>query len=188
MKRLFSFLCFYAVCQFTMLAQLLGGFYNQNGHIYFVGQNVSGNSLRNLTVQCVNSTLNQQQSYTVRFLANGETFSVGPGDGWFWQQGEQLWVTYGNGQSVYWTFQPTPIYNIPYDNSSSSSSSSNNSVLQERIRQLEWKLQDAEKSLRKYEEWNRKNPSISGSQLVNSQRRLIRTYQEQIQDLLRQMR
>lgn len=61
-------------------------------------------------------------------------------------------------------------------------------VIQEKIRQLEWRIRDAERSLRKYEEWNRKNPSISSSQLISSQRRLIRTYQDQIQDLIRQMR
>ena len=60
-------------------------------------------------------------------------------------------------------------------------------MIRERIRQLEWKLRDAEESLRKYEEWNRKDPSISGGQLVNSQRRLIRTYRNQIQDLMRQL-
>lgn len=186
MKRVFLFFCFCVMCLLTLSAQLSGGFYNQNGYVYFVGRNVSGYSLRNLTIRCVNPALNQQQTYVVKSLANGETVSVGPDDGWFWQPGEQLFVTYGNGQSIYWTFQP--VYNTPYDNSLSGSSSSDNLVIQERIRQLEWKLRDAERSLRQYEEWNRKNPSISGSQLVSSQRRLIRTYQEQIQDLLRQMR
>lgn len=94
-------------------------------------------------------------------------------------------MTYGNGQSVYWVFQPVPTYNVSYDNSSSSSG--DYLVIRERIRQLEWKLRDAEESLRKYEEWNRKDPSISGGQLVNSQRRLIRTYRDQIQDLIRQL-
>lgn len=185
MKRLFLFFCLCTLFQLTILAQLSGGFYNQNGSIYFVGQNVSGYSLSNLTVKCVNSALGQQQSYTVGFLANGDSFSVGPENGWYWQPGEQLFVTYENGQSVYWIFQPVPTYNVPYDNSSSSSG--NDLVIRERIRQLEWKLRDAEESLRKYEEWNRKDPSISGGQLVNSQRRLIRTYREQIQDLMRQL-
>ena len=185
MKRLFLFSCLCALFPLTMLAQLSGGFYNQNGSIYFIGQNASGYSLSNLTVKCVNSALGQQQSYTVEFLANGDSFSVGSENGWFWQPGEQLFVTYGNGQSVYWVFQPVPTYNVSYDNSSSSSG--DYLVIRERIRQLEWKLRDAEESLRKYEEWNRKDPSISGGQLVNSQRRLIRTYRNQIQDLMRQL-
>ncbi len=185
MKRLFLFSCLCALFPLTMLAQLSGGFYNQNGSIYFIGQNASGYSLSNLTVKCVNSALGQQQSYTVEFLANGDSFSVGSENGWFWQPGEQLFVTYGNGQSVYWVFQPVPTYNVSYDNSSSSSG--DYLVIRERIRQLEWKLRDAEESLRKYEEWNRKDPSISGGQLVNSQRRLIRTYRDQIQDLIRQL-
>ena len=187
MKRLFLFSCLCALFPLTMLAQLSGGFYNQNGSIYFVGQNASGYALRNLTVKCVNVALGQQQSYTIGSLADGDSFSVGPENGWFWQPGEQLFVTYGNGRSVYWAFQPVPTYptyDVPYDNSSSSG---NDLVIRERIRQLEWKLRDAEESLRKYEEWNRKDPSISGGQLVNSQRRLIRTYREQIQELLRQL-
>ncbi len=188
MKRLFLFSCLCALFPLTMLAQLSGGFYNLNGYVYFVGQNVSGYSLENMTVKCVNAALGQQQSYTVEFLANGDSFSVGPENGWYWQPGEQLFVTYENGQSVYWVFQPVPVYNNPYDNSSSNSSSGNEMVIRERIRQLEWKLRDAEESLRKYEESNRKNPSISGGQLVSSQRRLVQTYRDQIQDLMRQLR
>ncbi len=187
MRCILLFLCLSAICKLTALAQLSGGFYNQNGYVYFVGQNVSGHVLRNLTVKCVNSVLNQQQSYSLCFLANRDSFSIGPENGWQWQPGEQLCVIYENGQSVYWIFQPAPSYNIPYDDSSAESVS-NNLVIQEKIRQLEWKIRDAERSLHKYEEWNQKNPSISGSQLISSQRRLIRTYQDQIQDLIRQIR
>lgn len=188
MRHIFLFLCLSVICKLAVLAQISGGFYYQSGYVYFVGQNVSGRVLSNLTVKCVNSVLNQQQSYSLSFLANGDSFSVGPENGWQWQAGEQLFVVYGNGQSAYWIFQPAPSYNIPYNNSSSTESFSDNMVIQEKIRQLEWRIRDAERSLRKYEEWNRKNPSISSSQLISSQRRLIRTYQDQIQDLIRQMR
>lgn len=187
MKRIFLLFCLAVICQLTVWAQLSGGFYNQNGCVYFVGQNVSGYALGNLTVRCVNFVLNQRQFYSVESLANGGSFSIGPENGWQWQPGEQVIVTYQSGLSVYWTFQPASAYGVPYSNPSSAESSSHNLVIQERIRQLEWKIRDAERSLRKYEEWNRKNPSISSSQLVNSQRRLIRTYQEQIQELMRQL-
>lgn len=69
-----------------------------------------------------------------------------------------------------------------------SGGSSNRAYCEAEIRQLEYKIRDAERSLRLYEEWNRKDPSISNSQLVSSQRRLIRTYQDRIQELIRQMR
>lgn len=185
MKRTI-FLCLACLFTTTLFSQITGGFYNQNGYIYFIGQNVSGYGLRNLTIKCVNSELNQQQTFTMDFLSKGNTFAVGPSEGWVWQPGERLIITYANRQSVYWIYQPTPVYNSPYDNSSNKSSG-NNIVIQEQIRQLESKIRDAERSLRLYEEWNRKNPSISNSQLINSQRQLIRTYQDRIQQLIRQI-
>lgn len=186
MKRITLFLGSLCVFTTTLLAQITGGFYNQNGYIYFIGQNVSGYGLSNLTIKCVNNELNQQQTFTMDFLSNGNRFSVGPSEDWVWQPGERLIITYANGQSVYWVYQPAPIYNSPYDNSFNNSSN-NNMVIREQIRQLESKIRDAERSLRQYEEWNRKDPSISNSQLVNSQRQLIRTYQDRIQQLIRQM-
>lgn len=77
-----------------------------------------------------------------------------------------------------------PNYNIPSPNNGGS----NRAYCEAEIRQLEYKIKDAERSLKLYEEWNRKDPSISNSQLVSSQRRLIRTYQDRIQELIRQMR
>lgn len=186
MKRITLFLYLTCVFTTTLLAQINGGFYRQNGYIYFIGQNVSGYSLSNLTIKCVNYALNQEQTFSMKFLSNGNTFAVGPSEGWVWQPGEKLTIIYANGQSVYWIYQPVSISNSPYDNSSNNSSG-NNMVIREQIRQLESKIQDAERSLRLYEEWNRKDPSISNSQLVNSQRQLIRTYQDRIQQLIQQM-
>lgn len=187
MKRIF--LSFFLIGFFatTSLAQISGGFYMIDGSVYFKGQNVSGYGLGNITLLCVNSYLDQQLEYTVDFLPNGNTFIIGSSDGWEWQQGEQLFITYANGKSVYWTYQPVPVYNSPYDNYSEDSYS-DNLMVREQIRQLESKIRDAERSLRQYEESNRRNPSISGSQLINSQKRLIQTYEDRIQQLMRQMR
>lgn len=170
------------------LAQITGGFYNQNGSVYFMGANNSGYKLGKITIKCVNSYLQQEQTFTMNYMLNGSNFTVGEADGWIWQPGEQLFITYSNGQSVYWTYQPS-IYTSPsHNNQYNNNSSSNNGVILERIRQLEWKLQNEQKSLSEYEARNNKNPSISGSRLVSSQRELIRTYQQQIQDLKRQLR
>lgn len=181
------FLCLTPILSTDLLAQVSGGFYNQDGFIYFQGQNVSGYGLRNITIRCVNSYLNQQHEFTIDFFPNGNIFTISPSDGWEWQQGEQLFITFANGKSVYWTYQPVSVYNSPYDNYSDDSSS-DNLVVREQIRQLESKIRDAERSLRQYEESNRRNPSISGSQLINSQKRLIQTYEDRIQQLMRQMR
>ena len=48
------------------------------------------------------------------------------------------------------------------------------------IRQLRYKIRDAERSLRMYERSMRRDPSITSSQLVQSQRRLIDTYYERL--------
>ena len=186
MKRKLLLLCAFFYSSLSLMSQIVGGFYQQNGYVYFMGQNVSGFTLRNLTIQCVNAVLSQQQTFTMNFLANGGTFTVGPNDGWAWEVGERLIVVYANGQSVYWDFQPVPAYVAPntnmydYDNSAS-----DNLVDMERIRQLESKKRDAERSLRMYEQWNEENPSVSNSQLINSTKRLIRTYENQIQQILR---
>lgn len=183
MKRIIT-LCLASIFATIMFAQISGGFYYGNGFVYFMGQNVSGYGLSKLTIKCVNNQLNQQQTFTMSFLANGKTFTIGPADGWEWQPGEQLFITYANGQSVYWAYQPTsPSYNIAPNNNSTR----NNLVIQEQIRQLESKIRDAERSLRLYEKWNDKNPSISNTQLINAQRQLIRTYQDRIQQLIRQI-
>lgn len=55
------------------------------------------------------------------------------------------------------------------------------------IRQLKRRIRDAERSLRRYERYNQRHPSISSSQLVQSQRRLIRTYYERLQWLESQL-
>lgn len=187
MKRILLSLFLIGLFATTSLAQISGGFYMIDGYVYFKGQNASGYGLGNITIQCVNSYLGQQLEFTMDFLPNGNSFTIGPSNGWEWQQGEQLFITFANGQSVYWTYQPVPAYDSPYDNYSDDSYS-NNLVVREQIRQLESKIRDAERSLRQYEERNRQNPSISNTQLINSQRRLINTYEDRIQQLMRQIR
>ena len=186
MKRMLLFLCVFFGGTLTLMSQITGGFYQQNGYVYFMGQNISGGALRNLTIRCVNSVLSQQQTFRMNFLVNGGTFTVGPNDGWAWELGERLIVTYANGQSVYWDFQPVPTLGMPDDNMYYyNNSTSDNMVDRERIRQLESKKRDAERSLRMYEQWNEENPSVSNSQLIISTKRLIRTYENQIQQILR---
>lgn len=93
-----------------------------------------------------------------------------------------------NGQNYPYTLSKMQNTTNPDYKPLPSGNSSNRAYCEAEIRQLEYKIRDAERSLRLYEEWNRKDPSISNSQLVSSQRRLIRTYQDRIQELIRQMR
>lgn len=163
-------------------AQIKGGFYTGTFQgqacIYFKGTNVSGKSLYNLKVYCVNEILSQQQEYTLDILDNNSSFELGPVNDWLWQPGEKLYVVYSNGKSVYWVYTTNPDVGVPYykDNS-------NKAGIRARISELEYKLRDAERSLRSYERSNEKNPSATGLMLVIQQQKLIQTYRDQITSL-----
>ena len=75
MKRMLLFLCVFFGGTLTLMSQITGGFYQQNGYVYFMGQNISGGALRNLTIRCVNSVLSQQQTFLI-FHAKFQMFST----------------------------------------------------------------------------------------------------------------
>ncbi len=191
MKRFILFVLVTCLFSVTVSAQVSGDFLEDGGEVYFRGRNVSGQALRNLSILCVNGFLGQKYDLRVDYLEPDGTFMVGPADGWTWRPGEQLFVTLADGRMLYWTYRPdssyeAPVRPDPYDNQRDSYY--DNMLIQEEIRQLEYKIRDARRSLRMYERWNEKDPSISTSQLVIAQWRLIRTYEERIQQLLRMMR
>lgn len=170
-------------------SQIKGGFYSGNfqgqAYIYFKGTNVSGRSLFNLKVYCVNEMLGQQQEYTLDSLENNGSFELGPANDWLWQSGEKLYVVYSNGQSVYWIYTTNPGIGMPdyipdYNNS-------NKAGIRARISELEYKLKDAERSLRNYERSNEKNPSATGMMLIIEQQKLIQTYRDQISSLMAEL-
>lgn len=57
---------------------------------------------------------------------------------------------------------------------------SNRAYYQSEIDQLEYKIRDAERSLRSYERSYDKNPTVTGSMLIREQQKLIQTYQDRI--------
>lgn len=104
-------------------------------------------------------------------------------------------LLYVNGQTYQYTLSSTtptssPGFNYPaiptpatpppayYDNYRSDA---DRAYYRSQIKEMEYKIRDAERSLRMYERMNRKDPSISSMQLVQSQRSLIRTYYERLQ-------
>lgn len=182
--------CFYVIAALfacvSGYAQIKGGFYTGTFQgqvcIYFQGTNVSGNSLCNLKVYCVNEILNQQQEYTLELLDNNGSFELGPANNWMWQLGEKLYVVYNNGQSVYWEYAANPNIAVP-DYIPDQRDYSNKATIRARISELEYKLKDAERSLRSYERSNEKNPSTTGMMLIMEQQKLIRTYRDQISSL-----
>lgn len=162
-------------------AQVKGGFYYGTFQgqtcAYFKGTNVSGRSLYELKVYCANEVLNQQQEYTLDILENNDSFELGPVNGWMWQPGEKLYVVYNNGQSVHWVYATEPAMGIP---DKIPNSNSNKATIRARISELEYKLKDAERSLRSYEKSNEKNPTATGMMLIMQQQKLIQTYRDQI--------
>ena len=79
---------------------------------------------------------------------------------------------------------PSPGYVPPADNGVSEA---DRAYYCSQIKELRYKIRDAERSLRRYERSDRENPSISSMQLVQSQRRLISTYRERLQWLESQL-
>lgn len=176
-------------------SQINGGYYwwNSMGQsfLYFQGKNVSGRTLKYFKVTCVNERLHQRMSFNFTNVANKKIFTIGPGNGWVWQNGEKIYIDYGGKRSC-WVCNIVPSQNtyIPsctpsYNNDSYTS---NYYAIMARIRQYEYKLRDAERSLRLYQEWNDRNPSISGTNLIISQQQLVWTYRQCIQNLLMQLR
>ena len=83
----------------------------------------------------------------------------------------------------------TPYYNYYQQyNNYSDINESDRAYYEAEIRQLKRRIRDAERSLRRYERANRRDPSISSSQLVQTQRSLIRTYYERLHWLESQLR
>lgn len=93
------------------------------------------------------------------------------------------------------TTTPMPGFNYPavppstvpptyYDNGPSEA---DRAYYRSEIRQLRYKIRDAERTLRRYERYAERDPSISSMQLVQSQRRLIRTYYDRLEWLESQL-
>lgn len=189
MKRGLLYMAVLLLLSIKGYTQINGGFYygsfQGQTYVYFQGVNVSGKSLYNLKVYCVNEVLGQRQEYTLDALDSNGTFELGPANNWVWQPGEKLGLIYSNGQSVYWIYSAGPAITPNVRNYNSDGS--NKATIRARISELEYKLRDAERSLRDYEKRNDKNPTVTGMMLINEQRKLIRTYQEQITSLTSQL-
>lgn len=93
----------------TCYAQISGGFYLQKdiygcSYVCFSGQNTS---IFNYYVQiaCVNEKACETKYFSL-FSYAGQSFTIGPNEGWVWMPGEKLYVKYASGQIVYWTYNP----------------------------------------------------------------------------------
>ncbi|MFI3261465.1 MAG: hypothetical protein R3Y26_01015 [Rikenellaceae bacterium] len=56
-----------------------------------------------IKISCINEYLGQKKDFNI-VVNSGTNFNVGPNEGWYWQSGEKLYITYSNGTSVYWTY------------------------------------------------------------------------------------
>ena len=111
-KTIFTILL--AFTSLFSIGQVTGGFYygtdyGGNVFIYFQGTNVSQYSIQ-LEIKSVNEQLKEEKSWNCN-LAPGNYFTIAPSDGWFWQPGEKLIITYSNGTSYYWVYAPQQNYN-----------------------------------------------------------------------------
>lgn len=116
MKRFVTILvCSMFVYVGELSAQLHGQFYtSQDGHIYFQATNVSG-SYFNAAIRAISNNRDNSETITV-----GQGFLLGPTTPWkwYWKKGDRIYVTYPNGQSVYWECPSTDIAysgsNVPF--------------------------------------------------------------------------
>ena len=105
MKKFF-FICFilFSICKLS--AQLQGQFFTgQDGHIYFQATNVAGVYF-NATVRAISNDRDNSETITV-----GQGFILGPTTPWqwYWKEGDRIYVTYPNGQQVFWECPSTDI-------------------------------------------------------------------------------
>lgn len=107
MKRFIAILvCSVLFCVGELSAQLSGQFYtSQDGHIYFQATNVSG-CYFNAAIRAISNNRDNSETITV-----GQGFLLGPTTPWrwYWKKGDRIYVTYPNGQSVYWECPSTDI-------------------------------------------------------------------------------
>ena len=80
--------------------------YVGNTYVYFEGVNISDYDFSDLTISCVNEMKDEENSFSLDELDSGDSFSVGIDDGWLWEPGEKLYITFANGKSFYWTYVP----------------------------------------------------------------------------------
>lgn len=103
-------LAMFILIGWTAQAQISGGFNTGtdiygNKYVYFQGTNNSSYNI-NINILCRNDNLDEERAFNFSPLYSGNSFTIGPANGWIWQPGEKLYITYPNGKSVYWVFQP----------------------------------------------------------------------------------
>lgn len=198
MKKIFFTILFAFTALFS-IGQIAGGFYygtdyGGNVYVYFQGTNISQYNLQ-FKIRSVNEQLDEEKSWNCK-LSMGENFTVGPSDGWYWQLGEKLIITYPNGASYHWVYAPQQNYNNNYNYNNSPNPNQTNDYYKKsqiesikfQISQLDQKIRDSERSLALYKELGEKNYSISNTMLQQSTLRLIQTYRTQKSSLESQLR
>lgn len=115
MKRFFLFLYLFSYfCIGKISAQLNGQFLQgQDGHVYFQATNIYGTYF-NATVIAISEYNERKNS---EMITVGQGFILGPSTPWrwYWVQGDRIYVTYPNGQQVFWECPYTDAaYNISF--------------------------------------------------------------------------
>lgn len=107
-NKIFISICLLAFGWMGVSAQLNGFFswYN-DGHLYFTANNATPYAF---TVQVVaQSEYNNVTRSEYQNIQPGGGFYLGPTTPWrwYWHSGDVLYVTYSNGQTVYWVCEET---------------------------------------------------------------------------------
>jgi hypothetical protein len=101
---LFIFILFLGISVYSQNNYITGCFYINNNGTYFMGTNQTQYALP-IKITAVNETKNQQRFWTIN-LQPYSSFTINKDNGWIWEAYEKLYITFNNGQSIYWVFSP----------------------------------------------------------------------------------
>lgn len=107
MKRILLSALFLSLVLFGF-SQIQGGFYSfydnyGYSHIYFKGTNLTQYNY-DITITYLNTITGEKKVKYCKPLYSNNNFTIGENDGWWWQPGEYLIITYSNGKSYYWRY------------------------------------------------------------------------------------
>jgi hypothetical protein len=104
MKKVF--LIFLTLIPLILSAQIEGDFYKgvaDNGYYYyFQGKNTTSKTI-SITIWAINDPLDQVKQWKI-ILKPKQYFTIGPQQGWLWQNKERLEIQFSDGSMKRWKY------------------------------------------------------------------------------------
>lgn len=106
MKKIFLIITvlFFGLSIYSQNNYISGKFYMTENGTYFQGVNKTSYNLP-ILITAVNEAKNQKLSWNLN-LAPYNKFTISSNNGWTWEAYEKLYITFSNGETIYWVFSP----------------------------------------------------------------------------------